>query len=209
MPDETPQPNTPDLPKRICTGRDGWLAYLFMVLWLAPIVIVAVTNKGFPYKILTGIGVPYSVSREVLNFANNMYRVSCLFPDRLSRWGNYYYLVRRAGEREWISVPEEDLARLKPFGYRSRLKRMLDGIGNDDAAKARRQAMAEFIKQRYEARYPNEPRVVAVRLVRAVYLTGSDEIAKPEGRWQRPPFVEVEKDRLELISTHNFTEGGA
>ncbi len=198
----------PALPARICSRRDGWMAYLFMVLWLAPVLIVALTNRGFPYSMLTRIGVPHSISKEVLNFANNMYRVSCLFPKRITRWGNYYYLVRREGEREWISVPEHELARLKPFGYRTRLKRMLDGIGDKDAARARYKAMAEFIKERYEARHPEGPPVVAVRLVRAVYLTGSDEMARPAGRWQRPPFHEVDSDRIELISTHNFKGGG-
>lgn len=205
---EVKQPDKlPALPKRICSDRDGWTAYVFVVFWLIPVIIVALTNKGFPNTLLTRVGVPQKISVELLNFANNMYRVSCLFPSRISRWGNYYYLVRREGERQWISVPEEELARLKPFGYRSRLKRMLDGIGNDEAAKARRQAMAEFIKMRYEQRHPDAPRVVAVRLVRAAYLTGSAEMARPAGRWQRPPLAEVEADRLELISTHDFTDG--
>lgn len=208
MPDNTEKPSIPILPERLCSSRDGWFAYLFMVLWVLPILIVGLTNKTFPDRMLTGIGVPYNLSREALNFANSMYRVSCLFPKRVGSWGNYYYLVRLEGAKEWLSVPEEELSRLKPFGYRTRLKRMLDDARNDKTGKLRRQAMAEFIRDRYETRHPGSPRVAAVRFMRAVYLTGSDTIAKPAGHWQRPPYQTIPAEQLRLVSTHPFKEEG-
>ncbi|MBZ0165160.1 MAG: hypothetical protein K8I00_00035 [Candidatus Omnitrophica bacterium] len=198
----------PILPQRLCSSRDGWFAYLFMVFWLVPILIVGLINKPFPYRMFTGIGVPYRISREVLNFANNMYRISCLFPKRVGSWGNYYYLVLLEGEKEWVSVPEEELSRLKPFGYRTRLKRMLDDARSDQTGKLRRQAMAEFIRDRYETLHPDTPRVAAVRFMRAVYLTGSDTIAKPAGHWQRPPFHTIPTEQLRLVSTHQFKDEG-
>lgn len=206
MVEETP-PKVSTIPKRMCSTSEGWLAYFFMVFWLVPVMIVAVTNTGFPYTTLTRVGVPRPIAKDVLNFANNMYRISCLFPKRISQWGNYYYLVRREGEREWVSVPVEELSRLKPFGYRSRLKRMLDGIGDKKAAQVRYKAMSQFIKERYEALHPNESPVVAVRIVRVVYLSGSEEIAKPQGSWERPPFHEVRPEQIQLITTQKFETG--
>lgn len=192
------------IPARIAGPADFVFAYLFFCLWLLPIVYVGMTGRQIPLEAFTRMGFPSRASRESASYLNNMYRIACLFPDRVSNWSNFYYLVRLEGEERWTSVPEEDYGRLKPFGYRTRLKRMLDLARDNENGPRLRQDMAAFIKQRYERLHPGEPRVEAVRFVRVFYKVGSPELASPIGRWVNPPFEIIPESQQQIVSTHTF-----
>ncbi|MGE0269264.1 MAG: hypothetical protein AB7S78_12505 [Candidatus Omnitrophota bacterium] len=192
--------------QKLAGPADYIFAYAFFCLWLLPIAYVGLSGRQIPLEAFTRAGFSKAASRNAANYLNNMYRIACLFPDRVKAWGNYYYLVRLQGQESWSSVPEEDYGRLKPFGYRTRLKRMLDLARENENALPLRQAMAGFIKQRYEQLHPLESPVEEVRFVRVTYKVGTPELAKPSGHWTVPPLETVPEDQQEIISTHLFQE---
>ena len=185
------------------------LAAIFFVLWLIPILKVGLTGKPVNFKPLQRLGIPRGVETQASNYLNNNYRTACLFTKRVGSWSNYYYQARLTGQTHWIDLDESDYTRLKVFGYRTRLRRMLaQQLKEEDAMQARRLAIATFIKQRFETLYPEEPKVAAIRFIRVAYKSGDPTIAEPGGHWTKPPLFTIPPRQQRLLSAHEFTKPG-
>jgi hypothetical protein len=174
---------------KIATPRDYLLSLFFVVAWLAPITYVGLTARAMPF-------VPAAFQ--------GLHNISCLFIKAPKAWQNVYYQVRLAGSRRWTSVDEADYFEMKPFGYRTKAHRLLVESVFETRGERQREELARFIEQRHEALYPDRPPVVAVRFLAAHYHVGEAEMARPAGRWSRPPLEQVERSRLTLISEHDL-----
>ena len=195
-----------DPPQALSSSRDRTFAALFVALWLVPILYVGLFQKSVPFeKMLGTIRAPEYFTTEISNFLNNNYRIACLFPDRVKSWSNYYFQVSldHTGEN-WISLEEDAYSRMKPFGFRTRLKRMIGWTINSDNGPALQRSMAEYVKARYEELNPKKPEVRSVRVIRIVYKSGEEEIAKPAGHWAIPPLDSIKHKKHWVTFTEEF-----
>jgi len=168
-------------PLVMMAGRRNFiLAAIYVTLWLFP-----VANAGFTCEAIRGLP----------RYLNDIWRVSCLFTDRVPSWGTYYFQVRLSGQETWIDVPTSDLSTMKPFGHRSRLDFMLSEATSRTNGDVIRFEMAEFVKKRYELLHPSEPDVAAVRFLQARWAVGEPMLAQPKQHWIVPPLDQVEEWR--------------
>ena len=175
----------PPPPTYLASSKDLILGILFIFIWLIPILYVGSFKKDVPHMGL---------------YLNDQYRCACLFTKSMTSWSTYYYQVRREGESHWIDVSQWDYGKLKPFGYRTRIQRILGKTYTPRGKKARR-AVAEFIQQRYAELNPDAPRVVAVQFVRVMYPVGDPVIAQPQGHWTMPPLSTIPSSRQSVVGT--------
>lgn len=185
---------------------DVFWAVLFLAFWLLPIFYVGFFKRSFPLQKLEVLGLPSHAAEQVHKFANNNYRIACLFTDRVEGWGHYYFQARLVGQRQWINLDDSDYALLKPFGYRTRLHRMLSQTSITPAGDPRRQSIAEFVKQRFETLYPEEGKIEAVRVLRAGFKSGDPAIALPAGHWAKPPLFIIPSHHYKLMFEHQFPD---
>ncbi len=182
----TPRSRVRMRPRRV----DQLLSIAFVLFWLIPITYVGLLG-------------------EVIGFAPNavapLYHIACLFADRAVTHANFYYQVQLQGSKRWITVPESDLSRLKPYGY-SRVHLYLNRLPRSEGSELRRQKLAEFIRTRYAELHPEQPPVVAARIISVVFKPGDPRLAHPSGGWERPPFAEVDRDDARIWSIHSFGE---
>ena len=66
-----------------------------------------------------------------------------------------------------------------------------------------RQHIAEFIKARYEALYPNSSTVEFVRFVFVIHESG-DQLAQERGHWRTKPLDSVDPPLWHGLSVHFF-----
>ena len=172
---------------------DQLLSIAFLFFWLIPISYVGLLGK------VVGIA-PQAVAP--------LYHIACLFTGRAETHANFYYQVRLQGSKHWITVPESDLSRLKPYGY-SRVQLYLNRLPSSEGSELRRQRLAEFIQARYVELHPEAPRVVAARVLSVVFKPGDPRLTHPSCGWVRPPFVEVNRGDARIWSIHHFGEAAA
>lgn len=134
-------------------------------------------------------------------------RISFLFPHSIESWPIYYIQGLPIGEKEWITLPEEDYFRLKPFGYRTRLHQFLyrskDLTGYSKGQQAehlRHKELAHWIVKRYAELHKQNPPLVAVRFVAAFYVVKQQ--SSYDGHWRKPPLDFFPVDRTYILSTH-------
>ena len=182
----TPRSRVRMRPRRV----DQLLSIAFVLFWLIPITYVGLLG-------------------EVIGLAPNavapLYHIACLFADRAVTHANFYYQVQLQGSKRWITVPESDLSRLKPYGY-SRVHLYLNRLPRSEGSELRRQKLAEFIRTRYAELHPEQPPVVAARIISVVFEPGDSRLAHPSSGWERPPFAEVDRDDARIWSIHRFGE---
>ncbi len=182
----TPRSRVRMRPRRV----DQLLSIAFVLFWLIPITYVGLLG-------------------EVIGFAPNavapLYHIACLFADRAATHANFYYQVQLQGSKRWATVPESDLSRLKPYGY-SRVHLYLNRLPRSEGSELRRQKLAEFIRTRYADLHPEQPPVVAARIISVVFKPGDPRLAHPSSGWERPPFAEVDRDDARIWSIHRFGE---
>ena len=158
------------------------LAVFFLVVWLIPISVVGVTGKPFG----PGPGLSW------------LHNVACLFDKRQPVWLFYHLEYRTEASEEWISLPFEPYAPMEPFGHTSRLDRRIRQIYSYrgkrrnppalwERARAQEREMAEWVRQRHAALYPDEPPVTEVRFLRIAYDIYAD-LADPQGHWKKEGF---------------------
>ncbi|MDJ0729558.1 MAG: hypothetical protein QNJ33_06145 [Crocosphaera sp.] len=182
------QPDLSGLPSRLAQRQDYLFSSFFILIWLLPIFWVGFTKRSVP---------------NAGNFFNDLYRVSCLFTHRVSYWNNSYIQVQLEGSESWLTPPESDFAKMTPFGHRTRLHRMLNEFRDRKTTDRLWGDMAEFVKVRFESRYPELSEVKAVRFVLVRYDVGS-EIAKPSGHWQKPPYDQTNPKNRYLLAKYQF-----
>lgn len=182
----TPRSRVRMPPRRL----DQLLSIGFVLIWLIPITYVGLLGKSVDLA-----------PRAVRPF----YHIACLFIDRASTHANFYYQVRLQGSRRWITVPESDLSRLRPYNY-TRVQWYLNRQPQMEGAELRRQRLAEFIRARYAALNPEQPPVVAARILSVVFKPGDPRLTHPSCGWTRPPFAEVDRGDARIWSIHSFGE---
>jgi hypothetical protein len=184
----------PPRPTLMLAGRRNFvLSAIYVVFWLLP-----VAQQGFTCRLINGLP----------KYLNDLYRVSCLFTDRVPSWSNYYLQVRLRGEMEWRDVPMEDYSSMPPFGHRTRISHLITESPARSNGEIIRQELADFIKARYELLHPMDPQVAGVRYIRARYSVGEPIIARPAGYWKVWPLETVEEWRRQIVFTRSFEGDG-
>lgn len=221
-----PSLETPvDVPSRLLGPWNLVWATFFFFLWILPIIHVNLTTAGVRFEDLT-FGLVKRDS-DLSLFLNNQYRISCLFHQRVPLWRNLYFEVRLRGEEEWREFPERQFAPMHCFGYRTRVRRMFVETNQVLAKashrkrgntcrycrpmKARREELARFVKERFDAQHRGEAPVAAVRIVRVSYPVGrtghplSEGMARPTGHWSRPPLAETPPEARSVVFTSDLS----
>jgi len=124
----TPRSRVRMPPRRL----DQLLSIGFVLFWLLPITYVGLLGETIGFA-------PDAVKP--------LYHIACLFADRAETHANFYYQVQLRGSKRWVSVPESDLSRLKPYNY-SRVHLYLNRLPNSEGSELRGQKLAEFIRSR-------------------------------------------------------------
>lgn len=169
---------------------DQLLSIAFVLFWLIPITKVGLLG-----------GTIDMAPRAV----RPLYQIACLFTHRAKTHANLYYQVQLQGSKRWVTVPESDLSRLKPYAY-TRVQWYLNRLPNSEGAELRRQKLAEFIKARYAELHPEQPPVVTARIISVVFKPGDSRLTHPSCAWERPPFAEVDRADARVWSIHSFGE---
>jgi hypothetical protein len=169
---------------------DQLLSLAFVLFWLIPITKVGLLG-----------GTIDMAPRAV----RPLYQIACLFTHRAKTHANLYYQVQLQGSKRWVTVPESDLSRLKPYAY-TRVHLYLNRLPRSEGSELRRQKLAEFIRARYAELHPEQPPVVTARIISVVFKPGDPRLTHPSGAWERPPFAEVDRDDARVWSIHRFGE---
>ncbi|MCA9400884.1 MAG: hypothetical protein KC713_04610 [Candidatus Omnitrophica bacterium] len=185
--------------------RHYFFAWLFFTFWLVPILLVGLMNRGIPFYKLTRIGVPQHLAKQTSNYMNNLYRVACLFPNRMEAWGEYYFQIQLNHSGVWIEVPETHFAQMKPFGFRTRFKRMFSGINHEPNKNVRLDALSDYIKRRYEEQFPRHGTVTGVRILSAVLPTGQPEMCRPQGHWEKPELEMLSIKQVHVLHSKSYS----
>lgn len=159
---------------------------LYFVFWILPHVWHDTTLTAIPY-----------IPRGYQHY----HQLSCLFTKSVTHWESYYFQVKLEGEiSRWQFVLEKDLSRMKPFGHRSRLHRII----RMSRAKVHRNDIladiCDFIKNKC-----NEPnRVVAARIILLKHEV-SEELAGQIGAWKKPSTSELLEGNWKMYVIHTAT----
>lgn len=175
------------------TRKNIFSCLFFLAVWIFPIIYTGLTNRDVP-------GMPRTLAY--------IQRIAFLFTRGIPYWPVYYIQAIPEGAEEWITLPEEDYFKLKPFGYRTRLHQMLInsdyGIGfakGRQRAKEREEEVMKWIAKKYDESHPDGPKLNALRLIRALYPT--DQKPKERGHWQKPALDSFPAERLEILSAYS------
>ena len=154
---------------------------LFFILFLLPMMYRAVIN-------------PRPLPGTPRLFAD-LQALSCLFSYKPNGWAFFYIQVRYPGEQSWTTLDNEELFPLEPFGYRTRLHRLLQhwkrkpGKGPDE--------FAAWFFPRWEQLHPDEEQPQYVRLAWSWHVP--DAAHPPQGRWRIPDWNSLRADRRRVI----------
>lgn len=107
------------------------LVLAFVALWLVPVLYYAATNSPAPW-------LPEFLQRRT--------NVSRLFSSEVPVWAIYAVQYRRSGNEAYQFLAEEDLFRMKPFGHRTRLQKVI-AIANP----REREELCQWLHNRLEA----------------------------------------------------------
>ncbi len=162
------------------------LLLLFAFIWLIPITFVGIAKKPIPPAGL---------------LLNEFYRVACLFTERVPAWAEWYFQVKPIGSLDWKTVDQSVYAKMRPFGYHSRLHLMLGGTERDPNGARIRKEISKYVTKKYEAATGED--VMAIRLCKVFFKVGDPRLARPEGKWIRPQFHELDSsDQAVMYETH-------
>lgn len=172
-----------------------------MALWFLPMWVEGTQKKRiYNHHWQSFPAVLQEWAREYPPFLSNLSRVACLFTTRVPAWGDWYFQIRFKRRSEWVTLEESDYSVLEPFGHHSRLNLMLSkSQGGDDSPQ--RQAMAAFIRDRYNELNPGSPPIEAVRFVRVIYRS-NEALAARKGPWRKQALTGFESRRIHVDSTH-------
>lgn len=168
-------------------ARD-WVPFAaFVLLWLLPIAWVGLTYSAVPL-----------LGRRL----NAQYGVGCLFIKQARAWETHHVLVRPAGSSSWVEPDASELSTMRPFGYWTRFDMLVARSVPDRRGLFTRQKLAEFVRDRWAERHPDQPPADAVRFVQGYELTNS--YTYPEGAWTPRRLDSYRPSRRDVISTHFF-----
>lgn len=172
-------------PTRLISPLGISATVLAWLLWLGPITYVGMFKAHVP-------GFP--------GFFNDNHRVSCLFTGYIARWLTIHYEVRFAGKQQWVEGKQAGFFDQGAYGYRTRLNRLIRLSLLSKGGPLQRHEMAFFIADRWAELYPEDPRIVEVRFVKAFHPIGGEQCSAP-GTWERPVLVNVPEEHKEIVQT--------
>jgi hypothetical protein len=175
--------------RRMARTSDYVLAAALLVSWLVPIVWKGLTQREFMLM-------PHPL--------RDLHNVACLFTNRVGAWYQHYIGVKHVGSPRWRNVPMDELSRHNPFGYRSRIDWYLEGDPRTPEERSRYEHLSEWVKNRYERMHPDLGKVAKVRIYRAHFPVGSDQLALPDGHWVKPPPETVHRDNVRVLHEQVF-----
>jgi hypothetical protein len=135
---------------RLASWYDGLASTALVVLWLLPIFWTGATHRNAP---LAG------------RWLQQQYRVACLFLESVEAWGTYFVQVQHEGSNAWVELDLRGIFDMTVFGFRSRLHAILDETYLQPKGELRMEALAEFIRRRYDEQHPLGPGLAALRFV--------------------------------------------
>jgi hypothetical protein len=98
----------------------------------------------------------------------------------------------------------QEFSQHNPFGHRTRIDWYLEGDPRRPEEKPRYEHLSIWMKNRYEQRHPEQPKVAALRIYRAYFHVGTEAMARPEGKWVRPPPETVDPKDAGIVHTQTF-----
>ncbi|MCG8599637.1 MAG: hypothetical protein MI807_05805 [Verrucomicrobiales bacterium] len=161
----------------------------FVAMWLVPILYNGLFNTGI---------------RHAGKWANNLYRVACLFPRRVETWSNYYVELSIDGEEKPTAFHLSEFGGMNPFGYTPRLHRMIVKSRGTSTESELMADLAAYIKEEFARQNPFRPSITEVRFVRVVFRSGSPELAHPDGRWEIPRLEETPVSSRYLLGAYRL-----
>lgn len=135
-------------------------------------------------------GVPWNLHR--------CHDVTCLFTGGPEARHHYYVQTRSPGRPDWRTLDLTEYAPMQPFGYRSRLERLL-GVWGTEPALAHREAAA-WIFRRHRELHPERPQPSELRFLWTWVLIAEDPA--PQGAARPPPAESFPPNRRRVLSTH-------
>lgn len=170
----------PPAPRRF-RQRDVFFLAVFLFYWIFPITYHALSHgKRMP-------GSPV--------WMYHLTNVSCLFLHATPAWPVEYVQILPGDDQEWVTLPEAEYSTMFIFGNRTRLSE-IHRRGLERFAYAE---LAPWLVRRYVELHPDRARPLALRLVRAHYITGRE---KPQGHWSIPPLESIPNDERRVIFTY-------
>ena len=114
----------------------------FVALWLVPVLYYAVTNSPPPW-------LPEFLQRRT--------NVSRLFSSEVPVWAIYAVQYRTSGSEAFQFLTEEDFFRMKPFGHRTRLQKVIA-----IASPQQREELCQWLHKRLEA--CTKEKIISIRI---------------------------------------------
>jgi hypothetical protein len=136
--------------RRLATWYDWLGSTALVVVWLLPVLWTGGTGRNAPFASA---------------WMQQQYRVACLFLESLRTWHTYHVQVQYEGLDAWIELDMRGIFDMTVFGFRSRLHAILDETYQESKGSLRMDAIAEFIRTRYQERHPLEPKLAGLRFV--------------------------------------------
>jgi hypothetical protein len=153
---------------------DRAFAFLFLALLSSWISLVAMSAAG--------------LGRHFPSLLRHPANVTHLFTRRVDAWAWCEVQGRfTGGGGRWVPLRLADYSHVENYGYLTRLDRMLDEAGSRQRGPGIRLEMARWLASAHARRFPESPALREVRYLRVAAPVGSDLLARPPGRWVRPP----------------------
>ncbi|HEY0137577.1 MAG TPA: hypothetical protein VGB85_26010 [Nannocystis sp.] len=164
--------------------RDRLCVAAVLLAWHLPVVYHGlVSARPLP-------GVPWNLHR--------CHDITCLFDDKPVARHHYYVQVRRIGRPDWQTLDVSELSPMVPFGYRSRIERLLTMWGEKSGLAHRE--LASWLFRRHRELHPEQPQLTELRFLWTWVLLGEDPL--PQGAARPPPAESFPFDRKRVLSVH-------
>lgn len=167
------KPNVKVIAKNLCV-------LAFLALWLVPVLYYAVVNSPAPWL------------PEVLQRRTN---VSRLFSSEVPVWAVYAVQYRTSSNGPFRFAAEEDISRMRPFGRRTRLQKIIA-----ISSPSEREELCRWLRERLESTY--KEKISDVRII--AYPNTAVPNRSVEGYIQPDP-QSIDPKTFEVLSQVNFS----
>jgi hypothetical protein len=164
--------------------RDRLCVAAVLLAWHLPVLYHGVVSpRPLP-------GVPWNLHR--------CHDITCLFTEKPIARHHFYVQVRRVGRPDWQTLDISEYFPMYPFGYRTRLERLLS-VWGDEPARGHHE-LAAWLFARHHAAHPELPRLTELRFLWTWVLLGEDPL--PQGAARPPPAESFPYNRRHVLSVH-------
>jgi hypothetical protein len=154
-------------------------------MWIVPLLYLGITDRYAPWT-----------PRPVQNLQNTFQ----LFVGRME-WWPVVYLEARFGTDEWVTLPEEEYFKMKPFGYRTRMTRFREVFGGQRLLA--QDELALWVKKQYEKLHPEDAAMTEFRVVVGRWIVRNEKFSS---YWVKPPLQSFAPDQRYVMSSYKFLD---